>query len=197
MLEIKTIVSVIAIALTFIGYAPYIIDIFKGKTKPHVFSWLIWGIITSIIFALQINAGGGIGSYVTLSVSLISFFIFFKALPSGRKQITAIDVIFLFLAIISIPIWLVVKQPVLSIVLLSTIDMLGFAPTVRKSWVDPYSETLSLYTITTFRHALSILGLAHYSIITWLFPGTWVIANALFAIMLIVRRKSMRLKKII
>jgi hypothetical protein len=94
------------------------------------------------------------------------------------------------LALLAIPLWLIVKQPVLSIILLSTIDMLGFIPTVRKSWNLPYSETLSLYTITTFRHGLSIVALQHYSIVTVLFPATWVLANALFSILLIVRRRS-------
>ena len=35
--------SAIAILLTFIGFFPYIVSIRKGRTKPHVFSWIIWG----------------------------------------------------------------------------------------------------------------------------------------------------------
>lgn len=189
MTDYKLAIGVVAIVLTFVGYTPYIKDIFKGKTKPHVFSWFIWGIVTGIIFALQMSAGAGLGSFVTLSVSLISFFIFFKGLQNGDKNIKKIDVIFLVLALIAIPLWLVVKQPVLSIILLSSIDMLAFAPTIRKSFHDPYSETLSLYVITTFRHMLSIVALAEYNIVTYLFPATWVFANAFFALLLIIRRK--------
>jgi hypothetical protein len=190
MTDYKVIISIVAIVLTFIGYTPYIRDIFKGKTKPHVFSWFIWTIVTGIIFALQVSAGAGLGAWVTFSVSVISFFIFLKGLQNGDKNIRKIDVVFLILALAAIPLWLIVKQPVLSIILLSSIDMLAFAPTIRKSWDDPYSETLSLYVITTFRHGLSIIGLAEYSIVTYLFPLTWVAANALFAAMLIIRRKA-------
>jgi hypothetical protein len=189
MTDYKLLVSIIAITLTFVGYTPYVKDIFKGKTKPHIFSWLIWGIVTAIIFALQVSAGAGFGSLVTLSVSLISWLIFFKSLKNGEKNIKRVDIIFLIMALVAIPLWLIVKQPVLSIILLSTIDMLAFAPTVRKSWNLPYSETLSLYVITTFRHTLSIIALEQYNIITYLFPTTWVIANAFFSILLIVRRK--------
>src|SRR3989339_176926 len=99
------------------------------------------------------------------------------------------DVLFLFFCFPAIPLWLIVKQPVLSIILLSAIDMLGFAPTVRKSWNDPYSETLSFYIITTFRHGLSVVALTQYNIITVLFPVSWVVANALFSVVLIIRRK--------
>jgi len=189
MADYKLLVSIIAITLTFIGYAPYIKDIFKGKTRPHIFSWLIWGIVTATIFALQVSAGAGLGALVTLSVSLISWFIFFKSFKNGEKNIKRVDIIFLIMALVAIPLWLTIKQPVLSIILLSTIDMLAFAPTIRKSWNLPYSETLSLYVITTFRHMLSIIALEQYNIITYLFPATWVIANAFFSILLIVRRK--------
>ncbi len=192
MLDIKIIISVIAVILTFVGYFGYIRDIVKGKTKPHVFSWFIWSIITGIIYALQVSAGAGPGSWVTLTLTVILILVFFLSLKNGSKNIQKIDIVFLILALGALPLWLVVKQPVLSIILLSTIDMLGFLPTIRKSWNDPYSETLSLYVITTFRHGLTIFALAQYNIVTWLFPASWVIANALFSLMLIMRRKAVK-----
>jgi hypothetical protein len=187
----KEVIGVIAVALTFIGYFPYIKDIVMGKTQPHIFSWLIWTITVSIIYALQLSAGAGAGSWVTLALTVIMGAVFLLSLKRGTKNIKRIDIVFLILALLALPLWLVVNQPVLSILLLSTIDMLGFLPTIRKSWHDPYSETLSLYTITTFRHGFSILALAQYNIITLLFPASWVIANALFSVMLIMRRKRM------
>lgn len=138
------------------------------------------------------SAGAGPGSWVTLAVIIVLLIVLLLGLKNGNKNIKKIDIVFLVLALVSIPIWLVVKQPVMSIILLSTIEMIGFLPTIRKSWNDPYSETLSLYTITTFRHGLSIFALAEYNIITWLFPATWVFANAVFSIILIVRRKKLK-----
>ena len=190
MFQFKTIIGIVAVVLTFIGYAPYILDIFRGKTRPHIFSWLIWSIITGIIYALQVSAGAGAGSWMTLSLVVIMLFIFCLSLKQGSRNIKKIDVVFLVLALCAIPLWLVVKQPVLSIVLLSAIDMAAFFPTVRKSWNDPYSETLSFYVITTFRHVLSFFALSEYNIVTWLFPASWIVANALFAVVLVVRRKK-------
>lgn len=190
----KNIISFIAIILTFVGYAPYIRDTFIGKTKPHIFSWLIWVITTSIIYALQVSAGAGPGSWVTLAVVIVLLIVLLLGLKNGNKNIKSIDIVFLLLALVSIPIWLIIKQPILSIILLSTIEMIGFLPTIRKSWNDPYSETLSLYTITTFRHGLSIFALAEYNIITWLFPVTWVFANAFFSAILIIRREKFKNK---
>lgn len=194
MLELKELVGLVAVVLTFVGYIPYIRDIFRRKTTPHVFSWLVWGIGTGIVFALQVSAGAGPGAWTTLALTLILIFVFLLSLRYGHKDIRKIDIVFLLLALLAVPLWLVVEQPVLSIVLLVTIDMLGFAPTVRKSWNAPYSETLSFYLITTGRHALSIFALVELNIITLLFPATWVLANALFAALLIARRFALQKK---
>jgi len=187
--DLKKVIAILAIILTFVGYAPYFRDLLRGVTKPHIFSWLVWSIVTSIIFALQISAGAGVASFVTLAVAVISLAIFLIGLRNGHKMIKAIDVLFLVLALLTIPLWLISDRPVLSMILLSTIDMLGFAPTIRKSWNAPHSETLSLYVITTFRHSLSLFALEAYNIVTMLFPATWVVANAAFALILIQRRK--------
>lgn len=194
MIEEKSLIGIIAVILTFIGYFPYIRDIIKKKTKPHIFSWIIWTIVTGIIYALQVSGGAGAGSWVTLSLALLLFLIIFLSIENGSKDIKKIDIVFLVIALLTIPIWLVIKQPILSIILLTAIDMLGFLPTIRKSWNNPYSETLSFYIITTFRHGLSILALERYTIITWLFPVSWVIANAVFSIILLVRRKIQNYK---
>lgn len=42
----KEIIGVTAVLLAFISYAPYIRDILKGRTKPHVYSWFVWGFVS-------------------------------------------------------------------------------------------------------------------------------------------------------
>ena len=52
--NIKLILSGLAIALTFVAFVPYIRSILQGVTKPHVFSWVIWGTTTVIVFFAQV-----------------------------------------------------------------------------------------------------------------------------------------------
>jgi hypothetical protein len=101
---------------------------------------------------------------------------------------------FLILAFVSLLIWLFAKQPVISVLLATTVDLLGFAPTIRKSWTKPYSETLSFYFLNTIRFILAVISLQRYTIITALYPTTWFLANGLFAILLILRRKQLSKK---
>ncbi len=190
--NIKTIISLIAVASTIIGYIPYLRDVVKGKTTPHIYTWFIWGTVTIIAYALQVSSGAGVGSWVTLAVAIISFIIFAFGLKGGKKDISKSDTVFFLLSILAIFLWLVVKQPVLSILIVSITDMLGFIPTIRKSWHKPHSETLFTYELNAFRHGISLLALQQYNVVTWLYPASWAIANALFSTMLILRRKSLK-----
>lgn len=190
-MHLKDIVGLIAIILTFIGYIPYIRDTIKGKTKPHVYTWFLWSLVTFIAFALQVSGGAGFGAYVTLAAAIVCFFIFLLGLRIGKKDITKSDTVLLIVALFSIAIWVFAKQPVISVILISLIDMLSFIPTIRKSWNKPHTETLSSYLINTFRFSLALFALQRYTIVTYLYPLTWVVANGLFSIFLIVRRKQL------
>lgn len=59
----KAILSIIAIAITLIAFIPYIVGILKGITKPHIFSWIIWGSTTFVVFLAQLEGHAGIGAW--------------------------------------------------------------------------------------------------------------------------------------
>jgi uncharacterized protein with PQ loop repeat len=193
MSELKNIIGTIAVILVFVGYIPYFRDIIQGKTTPHLYSWFLWGFVTSIAFALQISGGAGLGAFVTLAAAIMCGVVILLSFRYKAKQdITLSDTIFFVLAFISLGIWLIAKQPVLSAILTTTTDLLGFAPTIRKSWNKPFSETLSLYALNTLRFGLAIFALQNYSIVTALYPITWCVGNGAFALMLVGRRAQVK-----
>lgn len=78
---LKLLLSGLAIGLTLAAFIPYILSIVRGHTRPHVFSWVIWGITTCVVFAAQLNAGGGRGAIpigvsggITLLIALLAFY---------------------------------------------------------------------------------------------------------------------------
>lgn len=190
----KDIVGSIAIILTLVGYVPYIRDTIKGKTTPHVYTWFIWGSVTLIAFALQVSAHAGFGSLVTLAAGIVCLLIFALGLRIGKKNIAPIDTVCLCLAILALIVWVFAKQPVASVIIVSAADMLGFVPTIRKSWNKPYQETLLSYEMNTLRFAMAIYALDKYTIVTSLYPITWIVANGLFSVYLIIRRRQIPIK---
>lgn len=194
-MEYKIIVSILGIVLSLIGYGIYISGILKRKIIPHAFTFLIWSISSSITWALQVYGGAGVGAWVTFTVSLILIFIFLLSLKFGEKDIRKIDVIFLLLAFISLFLWIVIDQPVLSIILIVFTDVLGFSPTIRKSFYNPNQESTITWGIAVFRHSLVITALSQINILTILSPLVWVITNILFVSFLIIRRRQVKMTK--
>lgn len=190
---VKTILGITAVILTFVGYSPYIWSIVKGKTKPHIYTWLVWMLDAFIIFALQITHGAGIGAFTTLAAGLLCLTVLVLTLAKkGKSEIKPIDTVFLVLAFIALAIWLFAKQPLVSALLITSVDLLGFVPTVRKSWYKPYSENVYFYIINSLRFVLALAALQEYSIITIIYPGVWLTVGGLFALMLVVRRKLVK-----
>lgn len=190
MSDLKTVLGLVATVLVFIGYIPYLRDIIKGNTKPHLYSWFIWCFVTLIAFALQVSGGAGSGSLVTLAAALMCIAVIILGFKHhSQTVIKKVDIVFLVLALIALGLWIIAKQPVLSAILTTLVDLLGFAPTIRKSWNNPYSENLPFYFLNSARFGLAIISLQQYSIITALYPITWLLANSLFAGILILRRR--------
>lgn len=188
--DLKQTLGIIAVALTFIAYIPYYRDIIRGKTHPHIYSWSLWGLLTVLIVALQIKGGAGIATLVTASAGLLCIGVVVLGLKHGKRDITLSDTIVAILGLVAIGFWLIVNQPVISIILVVVADMLAFIPTVRKSWRKPYTETLSLYVTNTIRFGLALLAVMTYSILSSLWIAAWVIGNGLFCVILIVRRRQ-------
>ena len=139
---------------------------------------------------LVTGAGGGIGAWVTFSLVLILILIIALSFKYGTKDVKAIDILMLIIALAAIPLWLIVDQPALSAVILTLIGVVGFIPTVRKSWKKPHTETISAYVLSAIRHVFSILALVEYNITTVFFPATWIVVFIFFSTMLVTRRKS-------
>lgn len=185
----KEVIGLITVCLGLIAYAPYFVDIFRGKIKPHPYSWFVWAITATIMFFLQILHGGGAMSWSTLTVGLISFAICVLAWRAGGKRlITRNDRVALGAALVAICLWLFAREPTLAMLLLVSADVLGFIPSVRKTWKDPYSETLPMWLINVVRHTLNIFAISTYSLLTLVDPVVWAVCNFGFVVMVLVRR---------
>ena len=188
----KEFIGILAVIITFVGYVPYIRDTIKGKTKPHIYSWFTWAFVTFIIFALQILGKGGAGAYTTLATAILCLTIFFLGLRNGNKYITKFDTVTFIISLVATCVWIFSKQPIISTLLIVTINTLANLPTIRKSWKDPHSETLFTWEMGAVRNFLGILALANYSILTWLYPVTILLINIIESTLLIIRRKQIK-----
>ena len=135
---------------------------------------------------------GGAGAFTTLAAALLCLTIFILGLKNGHKDITKFDTITFVISLIAIGIWIFAKQPVVSNILIITINTLANLPTIRKSWNKPHSETLFTWEMGAVRNFLGLLALANYSLLTWLYPVTNLFINIIESSILIIRRRQIK-----
>lgn len=192
-LDYKVILGAGAVVLGLAGYVPYFIGIFKGRTKPHVFSWFIWGLLTAIAFAIQLTEKAGPGAWITGVTAVVCFVITALALQRGERTITPSDKITFIAALASIPLWLATKNPFYSVLLITVIDALGFYPTFRKTWHKPWEEALVAHFMSGLKWVLAIAALDQVNFNTAFYPLSLVFMNNAFVFMALWRRHKLKI----
>jgi hypothetical protein len=188
----KELFSLGATALVVISYIPYVLDVLKEKTHPHVYSWFVSGLLTFIVFGLQISKGAGWGAVPTFVGAVAGLLIFILSFIKKRSPITKSDTFFFLLALCAAGLWLVAHQPLLSVILISVADILAFIPTYRKSWRKPNQETALFYFVSSLRFTLSVIALQNYSVVTVLYPASTGIADVSTGLYLLFRRRVVK-----
>ena len=186
---IKTTCGIIATIISAVAFFPYLKDIFRRKTQPHSYTWLIWTILQITGVIAMFNNGAGLGALALAVGAVFCLYVFILSLKYGTKNITAFDTVCLIGALAAIGVYAFLHNPTLSVILITVIDFVGFLPTLRKAYAEPYSETLSLFTLGVIWSSFNLVAIFSYTIVTTLYPAFILFANALCAILLWSRRK--------
>lgn len=189
-MDIKTLYGYIAAVIGIACFIPYIRDMFRKTTQPHIYTWLIWTILQVTGVIAMYNNGAGIGALALAIGALFCAAICLLSLKLGTKNITLFDTICLIGALGATGIYVFLHQPLLSVILISAIDFTGFLPTLRKAYYEPWTETLSMYMLFVLSGIFSVMALAHYSLITTFYPLTLIVINTLGTIMIWWRRRT-------
>jgi len=195
MFDAKILFSIIAAIIGIFAFFPYIRDVVKKKTKPHLYTWLIWSITQTIAVVGIITGGGGWGVSSLLVGTLFVVAVFLMSIKYGTKDITRSDTVSLVLALLAIVVWLQLKQPVIAVLLAASIDLVGYIPSFRKSFKDPFSETISFWLLCSLSNFFAISALGEYNLLTMTYQVAITFANVLFVIFLMYIRHSTKKTK--
>ncbi|HHJ35312.1 MAG TPA: hypothetical protein ENJ87_06070, partial [Gammaproteobacteria bacterium] len=125
----------------------------------------------------------GVSGAITLFIALLAY------VKRSDISITRTDGWFFITALSSLPFWYFTSDPLWAVVVLTLVDVLGFGPTVRKTYTFPYSESMLFFALFAVRNLVVILALEHYSITTVLFPAVIAAACLLLIMMMAYRRR--------
>ncbi len=186
----KETIAIIAALVAVAGNVPYLLDVIKKRVQPHPYTWLVWTIVSAVTFFGQVAKGAGWGAVPTGAAEIFTVIIFFFSLRYGFKNIIKTDTYFLIAALLGLIPWILTKDPTISVIIVVSIDLIAFVPTLRKTWKHPKTETPILYSMNVLRHALTLFSLQAYNIATMLHSIAMIITNSMMTSFIIARKEK-------
>jgi len=141
------------------------------------------------VFA-QLDAKGGIGAWpIGVSGTITTFIAILAFLKRSDISITRTDWVFFIAALASLPFWYFTSDPIWAVVVLTSVDLLGFGPTIRKAYAFPHQENIPFFLLFMARNTCALMALEHYSLATMLFPLS-VSSACLFLLIMVSYRRT-------
>jgi hypothetical protein len=190
--DYHTLLGTVAVLIGVLGYVPYYRDMFRGTTKPHPFTYFVWGLLATITLVAQISAGAGPGAWVSAIPVVTGFSIALFALVWGERKIVLLDWLCLIAALGIVFVWHLTHDALYAVLLVMLINAIAFVPTFRKSYSRPDEETALSYATGALRSLIAIPALLSFNLTTVLPLAYHICANAALTVLLIMRRRALR-----
>lgn len=179
--DIKIIASVLATGIALIAYIPYLIDMFKGKNKPHLYTWISIFLVTSVVAYIQLIGGAGVGAIPTILGVGVDAVILFYCFRFGTKDVVFMDKVCLAISVLGVIIYVAFNnRPVFSLAVVTAAEIISFFPTFRKTKNDPYSESLPSYYLLMLKLSLILVALQKYNLLTVSYSAVWLVVFVVF-----------------
>jgi len=178
-------------AISLFAAVPYGLAIYRRTIRPHLFTWLVWSVVTAIAAAAQFVAGAGPSAWCTAAIAFTCFLTFVASIFRGDKNWTKTDWFFLGAAFSAIPVWLLTADPTLSVVIVTLIELAGLGPTMRKTLRDPWSESLLYFALCVLKYLLAVLALEKWTVAVAFYPAVNLAASVWICALMAVRRRAL------
>lgn len=162
----KLILGILSSISVIVAFFFYFKEIFEQKTKPHIYTWIIWTITQGTATMAAIYGGSKFGSLGLIMMTILVASIAVLCITYGTKNITRSDTLILILALLAIVVWWKLDNPLLAVIMVSIIDGAGYIPTFRKTYEQPESESLSFWIAIQAANILAILAAHEYNLLT-------------------------------
>lgn len=180
------------ILLNAAGAALYVRDTLAGRTKPNLVTFILWAVSPLIGAAAAFAQGIGWAAVPTLFVGLLPLSVVAAALASkhGLWKLRPFDYLCGLFSVLALILWAATKDANIAIVFSVLSDFLAAAPTLRKSWTHPETETPFAYVASTISAASSFLVITDYKFAEVAFP-IYLVAIGLVFLALFARKRVM------
>jgi hypothetical protein len=185
---------VLGVAAALVGIAdtiPYVRDTLSGRTRPHRGAWLIWSLLSVLVFLSQ-RADGAAWSLAAAGAQVVlNGLVFALAASRGVGGVSVGDRVVLAIAAGGVIGWAVADDPFVATACVVVADVLAMATMVPKTYRDPGSETLATFALASVSGALATLAVGSADLTLVTYPLYLTVANLGLAILIHQRRLTL------
>jgi hypothetical protein len=163
-----------------VSYAIYFKSIYDKKTKPNGISWFIWAIIIGLVGLIQLNNDVFFNAIILLFSALVCFVISILGIYISGLKVTKFDFTLLVIALFGIYLWQTLENPLYAVIAVTFADSLAMVMTFKKTINNPYSESLTSFSLNLLKFFLSFLTLEKFDLINSLYSINLLIINIIF-----------------
>jgi hypothetical protein len=175
-----------------LGFVPYLITIYQGKTQPNRATWWIWTIVGLIIVASYHSAGATNTIWLPVCAAVSHLIIAITALKYGKGGWSRFDRTCLLAVGLSLILWWRFNSPLLALWINIGIDFLGALPTIRKSFQEPETEAPLPWLIFLVASLLNLIAVKQSSLVLLAYPFYYFCSNAIILSLLL--RSKLRIQ---
>ncbi len=182
--------------LSIIAYFPYIWAIIKHKATPNRASWIIWTIVSGIIFFSYHSAGATDTIWVPAGYTLGSFIVSLLSIKYGEGGWTKLDRNCFFAAGIGLIFWWIFNSPLFALYISLAIDTTASLPTIKKAYLNPLSENKLAWFLFWLGSVANVLAINSWIFVIYLYPVTMFLTITPITLMVMWDRGRPKQKKI-
>ncbi len=188
--DYKIILGSIGALIHLSSFLFYFWGIYKGQTKPHAFTWLVWGVLNAIALPAVVVSDAGAGAWVLGTNVLACLTIAFIGFRQKHVEYDKYDWWALIGGLVGGILWWMTSNPLYAIILVSISDVIAIIPTLRKAYKKPYEENLPGFIVALPAYILAILATESLSVTTWLYPVSIIVIDVVLVLLIIIRRRK-------
>jgi hypothetical protein len=171
------------------GGAVYVRDTWLGRTAPNRVTWALWGLEPLLAFGVERQEHVGLASVMALVLGVVPIVVLAASFHDSRSvwRIGRFDLVCGALSVAGLALWVVSNQPTVALVAFITADAIAGLPTLRKSYVDPSSESWWTYGSGAIFAVITLLVVPRFATADVLFAFSVLTMNVVLCFLLLFR----------
>ncbi len=165
--------------LAFLFYWRIIRSIIRGETRPSRSSWIIWTVNDILLLGSSFAVGVRNSIWLPLVYASCSALCLLLCFKHDKKPFSYLDLTCLTISVLAWLIWCYFNSPLTALILGVSVNTLGTVPTLYKLYLDPQSESSSIWGIIVLAAVAQLFALEHYTLALLLFPVNTLLLSAL------------------